>query len=215
MLKQKSVVRILLVALVTAPLMLIAAINTTGFNVTTTSGVEQVPLKGVWVRLAKASGGHEITHVAQSARVTATDNSGNFSFPDVAPGEYVLTFSASELKAGMTSDGNTQRGLGSLQNQIADKRSDSERKIDQVKAVLTTARISVTGGAGGPIEEDWTVKVKQPSDSSQRTSNRFDPLTLDMSTDRLAGPGKPKYKNIVLRVDGSSGNVRGQVSILK
>ena len=172
------------------------AINTTRSNIKNTSREAGTPIKGVWVKLAPSSPG-------SAGRVTTTDDQGRFSFPDVTPGEYVLTFSASELKA-------APEKVGDLQGQLSTLRSLGTR-IDTVDAGLN-GRIVVTG-ASEPVDRGWAVTVKQ-ADASARATNRFDPIVLDMSGD-AARAGKTNYGNIVLRIDGMKKLLSGHVSLIK
>lgn len=183
------------------------AINTSRSNLKNTSREGQTgpAIKGVWVKLSPSSG---------NARITTTDDQGNFSFAEVAPGEYVLTFSAVELKADTTSERSsaTIGGLGTQLNDLSARSLDN--KVTTVDAPLT-ARIVVTGAAA-PIEKAWPVKVKQSPNSAQRDGHtRFDPVTLDASA-KTFGPGRPVFGNISLRVDGSSRQLlNGHVSLVK
>jgi hypothetical protein len=189
------------------------AINTSRSNLKNTNREAQAgpAIKGVWVRLAKS---HELTHVAQSSRVTTTDDAGNFTFADVAPGEYVLTFSATELKADTMSErpSGTVGGLGTQLNDLSARSLDN--KITTIEQPLT-ARIVVTGAAA-PIEKAWPVKVKQSPNSAQRDGHtRFDPLFLDTTGDDAKRPGSTRFGTIVLRVEAGGGKLlSGHVSLI-
>ena len=179
------------------------------------------PLKGVWVRLAKSSGGHELTHVPQqqSGRVTSTDASGNFSFADVAPGEYVLIFSALEPKANppsnarirgdeldpRTKPSNTLRPGNDPRNQAPTVGTGGPPGGPTGKVVVSsinigdTLRVALTGAACVRIEE----KLPVVESSGAATDSRE-------WTPRTAGA------QIVVKVDGSGGRIlKGQVSLVK
>ncbi|HEV2884760.1 MAG TPA: hypothetical protein VGW36_07880 [Pyrinomonadaceae bacterium] len=231
--KQRAIAPILLSALL-FPLVFIAstsdtkaqvepqqgAINTTRSK--NTSREAQTPIKGVWVTLAKSSGGHEATHTVQqqSGRVTSTDAAGNFSFADVAPGEYVLIFSALEPKAAPPSNAR----MGSAEPDPRTKPSNTLRPgndpRNQAPTVGTggppggptgmvvvspinigdTIRVALSGAASGRIEEKLPVV-----ESSGATSTEYG--------DRRVRTGEAQ---VVVKVDGSGGRIlRGQVSLIK
>ena len=173
------------------------AINTTRSNIKNTSREGGTPIKKVWVKLAPSS-------PRSPGRVTTTDDQGKFSFANVMPGEYVLTFSATELKA-------VPDKLGQLQGDLGSFRTFLGTKIDTVDASLN-ARIVVTG-ASEPIERGWAVTVKQAAAATARTTNRLDPIMLDTSGD-AARAGKANYGNIVLRVVGTK-RLGGHVTLIK
>lgn len=173
------------------------AINTSRSNIKNTSREGGTPIKGVWVKLAPSSPG-------SAGRVTTTDDQGRFSFPDVTPGEYVLIFSASELKA-------APEKVSDLQGQLNTVSARSlGGKIDTAEAGLN-GRIVVTG-ASEPIERGWDVTVKHAVGA--RTTNRFDPIVLDTTGD-ASRAGKTNYGNIVLRIDGMKKLLSGHVSLIK
>jgi hypothetical protein len=162
------------------------AINTSRSNIKVARERQPAgePLKGIWVRLAK----HELTHVAQAGRVTATDGGGNFSFADVTPGEYVLTLHLTEEEAKQSEAADAGSG---------ERLSAAIHAGDANRLNLKNVHVSVTGASSAPIEKDWDFAMKQASDAKTR-------------------PGQPSYGNITVRVDGASNvELKGIVSLLK
>ncbi|MDX6613341.1 MAG: hypothetical protein QOD75_2527 [Blastocatellia bacterium] len=217
MLNHKTVARVSLLAVLMTPLNLLAMPSSAHVQ-------KAAPgVKGIWVRLARSQGGHEITHVPQNrARVTRTDEQGNFGFADVTPGEYVLTVSVIELKPEAASEAGSRMSTGeskdpsTMPNNTLRPGNDPRNQAPTVGTGGTPGGptgllvsgfpnkvlIVISEGAGRRIEMDW--------DFSEKSTPRAPQATYG------GRPGRTGEAQIVLKVEGgTSRTVRGEVSLIK